>query len=116
MKYFHASSIRCSNEDNVLTIGLADDEFDPIDFVIINRLQQNENISFQLLINENDIEFDDVIESVKYKFDRLTLSICPQYAEAVDYTHIQIEIQNDDTELKRYLKKMFKDTSVPLTL
>jgi len=37
MKSFYANHISCSQDDDVLSIGLADDEFDPIDFVILSR-------------------------------------------------------------------------------
>ena len=116
MKYFHAPSIRCTDEDNVLTIGLADDEFDPIDFVILSRLGEGEHARFHLLINDNDIEFENVIESIHLSFDTLTLNIFSKDQEAVDYKRIQIELRDDDSDLKRYLKRMFKHSNVELKL
>lgn len=113
MKYFHATSIRCSTEDNVLTIGIADDEFDPIDFIILSRLDQD----LGLLINDTDEEFNNVIEKVRLHFNELTLTIRSYAHEKVDYSRINIELQlEDESELRFALKQMFKDTDVQLMM
>lgn len=113
MKYFHAYSANCLEEDHNLTIGITDHESDPIDLVILTRSGQ----TLYLMTNENDFEFENAIEKVRLHYDELTLTIRPHLVEEVEYSRINIELHIDNqNDLKHALKTMFKHTDVEVQL
>ncbi|OEY96887.1 hypothetical protein [Acinetobacter qingfengensis] len=112
MKFFTAHCVRCYIEDDVYTIGLSDDEFDPIDFVILSRMQDENEIG--LLINDNDFEFSNAIDRVSFKFDELHILIRPQNIDQVDYSRIQIRLDDVPAKFKQHLIQLFKPSDVEL--
>lgn len=102
MKYFHAHSIECSNEDDVLSIRIADDEFDPIDFIILNANHSKNTL--ELIVNEDDFEFCNVITALILKYDELTIGLNTLCEERLEYNQIVIELKSDTQELKDNLK------------
>ena len=110
MKYFHAHSIECSNEDDVLSIRIADDEFDPIDFIILSYDQSKKVL--QLIVNEDDFEFNDVVTAILLKHDELTVGLNTSCAERLEYNQIVIELNADTSELKDHLRYITKELNI----
>lgn len=104
MKYFHAHSIECSEDNHLLSIRIADDEFDPIDFILISYDRSANTLD--LIVNEDDFEFKNVITTIILKYDELTIGLNPTCAERLEYEQIVIESNLDLSELKDYLRQI----------
>ena len=118
MKSFHANHISCSHDDDVFTIGLSDDEFDPIDFVILSRFDEPDlavNQQIGLLVNETEFEFQNAIESIRFFDNKMVIQLAAdKVAEELEYTSIHIELADQDEDLPRAIKRMFTGSSVQL--
>ncbi|MHA3048204.1 hypothetical protein [Acinetobacter sp. ANC 4641] len=118
MKSFYANHISCSQDDDVFTIGLADDELDPIDFVILSRIDEPDmavNQQIGLLVNETEFEFQDVIESIRFFDTQIVIQLAAdKVAEELEYTSIHIELTDQNEDLPRAIKRMFAGSSVQL--
>ena len=118
MKSFHANHISCSQDDDVFSIGLADDEFDPIDFVILSRFEEDETSADQqigLLVNETDVEFQQVITEIRLFGTQMVIHLTDAFAEELDYDSIHIELEAPHDHLFKALKQMFAGSSVNLS-
>lgn len=76
VKNFAATCINCTEEDDVLTIGVGDDDYDPKNFIIIGRFDEdelpvNECIGFQS--ESTEYELTDSIRSVQLTDDKLVI-------------------------------------------
>ncbi|WP_111894640.1 hypothetical protein [Acinetobacter sp. MB5] len=117
MKSFNANHISCSHDDDVFSIGLADDEFDPIDFVILSRFEESDVPADQqigLLVNETDVEFQHVIESIRIFDTQMVIQLTDDVAEDLEYSSIHIELADQHDDLRKAIKQMFTGSSVNL--
>ncbi|PVZ86853.1 hypothetical protein C9426_13885 [Serratia sp. S1B] len=118
MKSFYANHISCSQDDDVFTIGLADDELDPIDFVILSRFDEPDmavNQHIGLLVNETEFEFHNAIESIRFFDHQIVIQLRASIvADELEYTSIHIELADQSDDLPRALKRMFTGSNVQL--
>ena len=93
MKSFYANHISCSQDDDVLSIGLADDEFDPIDFVILSRFAEPDRSADQqigLLVNETDLEFQHAITAIRLFGSQMVIHFTDTVAEELKTIFLQL--------------------------
>lgn len=116
MKSFHAHSVSIQHEDHVLSIGLADDAFDPIDFVILTRQDDPDSASTELLVNETDVEFFDAVTAVRFFDAQIVLELDTALSDSLDYSSIHIELDHDNDQLITAIKRLFQGCNVSITL
>lgn len=84
VKNFSASTIKCYEEDNVLVIALSDDLVAPSNFIIITRLDDEDNatvndgIGFQT--DQAEYERSDAIEKVILHSNSPEVVVKPEFA------------------------------------
>lgn len=118
MKSFYANHISCSQDDDVLSIGLADDEFDPIDFVILSRFAEPDRSADQqigLLVNETDLEFQHAITAIRLFGSQMVIHFTDTVTEELDYDSIHIELEAPHDHLYKSLKQMLIGSSIKLS-
>lgn len=119
MKYFTATSIYSTTDEDTISIAFYDDADDPIDFVILSHHLKNHS-SFNthdtgLLLNDTDREFFNVIESMKLFHDELIITIRQIDHEQVDYDKIVIDLnQTDPSDLRDDLRLFCQQTVITL--
>lgn len=127
MKSFVASTIRIYEEDGVMTIGLGNHPNNPSNFIIITRLDDEDNASVDdgigLLTDEAEYEKSNVIEKISYHSDRLEVVVRSEFAEFFgERTHEAKLFQVGDSsldqnsELKDALQAMFSGSHVELSM
>lgn len=121
VKKFAATCINCTEEDDVLTIGVGDDGYDPKNFIIIGRFDEdelpiNECIGFQS--ESTEYELTDSICSVQLKDDKLVIVLNDDAAKKIGISeyHVDITAAKDSNSLVKYLREMFDGSDVPLQL
>ncbi|WP_375602711.1 Imm10 family immunity protein [Enterobacter hormaechei] len=121
VKKFAATCINCTEEDDVLTIGVGDDDYDPKNFIIIGRFDEdelpvNECIGFQS--ESTEYELTDSIRSVQLTDDKLVIVLNDDAAKKIGISeyHVDITAAKDSNSLARYLREMFDGSDVPLQL
>ncbi|MCU5775254.1 Imm10 family immunity protein [Erwiniaceae bacterium BAC15a-03b] len=120
-KKFTAKCVNCTNEDDVLTIGVGDDDQDPKNFFMIGRFDEDdlsvdECIGFQT--EATNFEVAGSIESVVLTADKLSVTINSKgEAEAGNKEFEALLPEKYDlTKLKIYLTEIFDGSRVKLTL
>lgn len=127
MKSFVASTIRSYEEDGVMTVGLGDHPENPSNFIIITRLDDEDNATVDdgigLLTDESKYERSNAIEKISYHSDRLELVVRPEFAEFFGArTHVakffqdRAHSQDQKSALKHALQDMFCGSHVELSL
>lgn len=121
VKNFAATCINCTEEDDVLTIGVGDDDYDPKNFIIIGRFDEdelpvNECIGFQS--ESTEYELTDSIHSVQLTDDKLVIVLNDDAAKKIGISeyHVVIPAAKDSKSLAKYLREMFDGSDVPLQL
>ncbi|MGF3808547.1 hypothetical protein L6Y89_05505 [Enterobacter mori] len=121
VKNFAATCINCTEEDDVLTIGVGDDDYDPKNFIIIGRFDEdelpvNECIGFQS--ESTEYELTDSIRSVLLTDDKLVIVLNDDAAKKIGISeyHVVIPAAKDPKSLAKYLREMFDGSDVPLQL
>lgn len=121
IKKFTAVCVNCYEEDDVLTIGVGDDDHDPKNFVIIGRFDEdelpvNECIGFQSEATEHEIA--DAIQSIQLRTNELVIVLNDNTANKVGVReyHAVISTMKDTELLKQYLREAFDGSDVILQL
>lgn len=127
MKKFFASTIKCYEEDDVLVVALSDGPVDPANFMIITRLDDEDNhtldegIGFQT--DQAEYEMSDAIEKVILRSDSLEVVVKSELADFFGGSSILAEIprgNNDSSEqilmLKNALQNIFSGTKTELVI
>ncbi|HDR2841588.1 TPA: hypothetical protein QCK30_000004 [Enterobacter sichuanensis] len=121
VKNFAATCINCNEEDDVLTIGIGDDDYAPKNFIIIGRFDEdelpvNECIGFQS--ESTEYELTDSIRSVQLTEDKLVIVLNDDAAKKIGIReyHVVIPTAKDSNTLGKYLREMFDGSDVPLQL
>ena len=121
VKNFAATCINCTEVDDVLTIGVGDDDYDPKNFIIIGRFDEdelpvNECIGFQS--ESTEYELTDSIRSVQLTDDKLVIVLNDDAAKKMGISeyHVVIPAAKDSKSLAKYLREMFDGSDVPLQL
>ena len=121
VKNFAATCINCTEEDDVLTIGVGDDDYDPKNFIIIGRFDEdelpvNECIGFQS--ESTEYELTDSIRSVLLTDDKLVIVLNDDAAKKIGISeyHVIIPAAKKFKSLAKYLREMFDGSDVPLQL
>lgn len=127
MKKFVASTIKCYEEDGVLIIALGDDPENPANFMMITRLDDEDNatvndgIGFQT--HEADYEMPDAIAKVSLRSDSLEVLVKPEYIDFFGDSTFVAEIPPDSTNsltqfsaLKDELQTIFSGAQVELVI
>jgi hypothetical protein len=95
MKKFLASAIKCYEEDEVFTVALGDDVEDPNRFLIITRLDDEDNASIDdgigLLTDQAKYENSGVITKVFLGLNKLEVVVKPEFAE---FLVVQVLLQS----------------------
>ncbi|WP_346830276.1 hypothetical protein ABDX87_24930 [Pseudomonas abietaniphila] len=123
MKKFLASAIKCYKEDEVLTVALGDDAEDPDNFLIITRLDDEDNASVDdgigLLTDQAKYEKSGVIAKVILRLNKLEIVVKPEFTEFYGCSSIVAEFLPNDNELsinylslKKALHHMFSGSQV----
>ncbi|RMS65585.1 hypothetical protein [Pseudomonas syringae] len=125
MKKFFASTIKCYEEDEVLVIALGDDQVAPSNFMIITRLDDEDNatvndgIGFQT--DQAEYEMHDAIEKVILRPDSLEVVVKSEFAGFFGGLSILAEIPQESHDssgkvciLKDALQNIFSGAQVEL--
>ncbi|EXL29101.1 hypothetical protein ACQJ22_11405 [Pseudomonas fragariae (ex Marin et al. 2024)] len=126
-KIFSVSTIKCYEEDNVLVIALSDHSVAPSNFIIITRLDDEDNatvndgIGFQT--DQAEYERSDAIEKVILHSNSLEVVVKPEFASFFGGSSILAEIpleSHDSSEQVRTLKdallSIFNGTQIELVV
>jgi hypothetical protein len=127
MKSFVASTIKSYEEDGVMTIGLGDHPENPSNFIIITRLDDEDNATVDdgigLLTNEAKYERSNAIEKISCHSDRLEVVVRPEFAKFFGArTHVAMFFQDghysldQSSALKDALQAVFCGSHVELSL
>ncbi|KPX70877.1 hypothetical protein [Pseudomonas syringae group genomosp. 3] len=127
MKKFFATTIKCYEEDDVLIIALSDDSVAPSNFMIITRLDDEDNamvndgIGFQT--DQAEYEMPDAIEKVVLRSDSLEVVVKPEFASFFGGLSILAEISQESCDsseqidmLKDALQNIFSGAQVELII
>jgi hypothetical protein len=123
MKKFLASAIKCYEEDEVFTVALGDDAEDPNNFLIITRLDDEDNASVDdgigLLTDQAKYEKSGVITKVFLGLNRLEVVVKPEFTEFFGGSSIVAEFLPNDNglsinylSLKKALHNIFSGSKV----
>ena len=121
VKNFAATCINCTEEDDVLTIGVGDDDYDPKNFIIIGRFDEDElpvNECIGFLSESTEYELTDSIRSVQLTDDKRVIVLNDDAAKKIGISeyHVVIPAAKDSKSLAKYLREMFDGSDVPLQL
>lgn len=113
---FTANTIECFTENDVLTIALADDPVEPDNFIIITRLDEEDNISVDdgigLSTPDSDYEIIGAIIAIALTENDLQLQIKPEFIEHYGSEFFQV---NFDPSMRAGNKlKILEDSLVSL--
>ncbi|QQN27218.1 hypothetical protein [Pseudomonas syringae group genomosp. 3] len=127
MKKFFATTIKCYEEDDVLIIALSDDSVAPSNFMIITRLDDEDNAmvndgtGFQT--DQAEYEMPDAIEKVVLRSDSLEVVVKPEFASFFGGLSILAEISQESCDsseqidmLKDALQNIFSGAQVELII
>lgn len=127
MKRFFASTLKCYEEDGVLVIALGDHPEAPANFMMITRLDDEDNatvdagIGFQT--DHAEYERSDAIEKVTLRSGSLEVVVKPECVEFFGGSSVLAELPqgSDDSSaqvslLKSALQNMFSGTQVELVI
>ncbi|HED5645203.1 hypothetical protein KWH86_15890 [Enterobacter cloacae] len=121
VKDFTATYIHGSEDDDVFTLGIADDTHDPKKFIIIGRFDEdevpvNECIGFQS--ESTEYELTNAICSVQLTEDKLVIVLNDDAAKKIGIReyHVVIPVAKDSKSLGKYLKEVFDGSDIPLEL
>ena len=127
MRSFVAYTIKSYEEDGVMTIGLGDHPENPPNFIIITRLDDEDNATVDdgigLLTDEAKYERYNAIEKISYHCDGLEVVVRPEYAEFFGARTLVAKFFQDgdytldqNFALKDALRAMFCGSHVELSL
>ncbi len=118
---FNAKCVNCTDEDDVLTIGIADDKNEPKKFFIIGRFDEDnlsvdESIGFQT--DSTDYELPASIESVILDEEYFTVNIKDEMADKAGAKIFKAILPSDfdRDELVDFLAWVFEDSQVILKI
>lgn len=116
---FNAVCISCSDEDDVLTIGVGDDNHDPKSYFIIGRFDEDglsvdECIGFQS--DSTEYELAGAIEAILLNSNSLIVTLNERAANKTGFKHYKADIQekSDTTQLKIFIQDIFSDSTVSI--
>lgn len=115
--HFKAECISCTDENDVLTIGVADDKYEPKKFFIIGRFDEDdlsvdECIGFQT--ESTEYELPASIESVTLSDEHFTVCIKDEMTDKAGAKIFKAILSTDldREELEEFLEWMFEDSKV----
>ncbi len=127
MKKLVASTIKCYEEDGVLIVALGDNPENPANFMIITRLDDennatvNDGIGFQT--HEAEYEMSNAIAKVSLRSDSLEVVVKPEFTDFFGGSSFVAEIpkgSNDSStqfsELKDALQTIFSGAQIELVI
>lgn len=127
MKKFVASTIKCYEEDGVLIVALGDDPENPANFMIITRLDDEDNatvndgIGFQT--HEAEYEMSNAIAKVSLRSDSLEVVVKPKFTDFFGDSCFVAEIPKESNDsstqfsaLKDALQTIFNGAEVELVI
>ena len=127
MKKFVASTIKCYEENGVLIVALGDDPENPANFIIITRLDDEDNatvndgIGFQT--HQSEYEISNAIAKVSLHSDSLEVLVKPEFIDFLGDSIFVAKIPPDSTNsstqfsaLKDALQTIFSDAQVELVI
>ncbi|WP_052821554.1 hypothetical protein [Pseudomonas syringae group genomosp. 3] len=127
MRSFTASTIKCYEEDDVLVIALSDNAENPANYIIITRLDNEDNTTVNdgigLQTDQAEYEIPDAIEKVIIDLDILEVVVKPEFSCFFGSSSILAELPpegGDSSEqvfmLKNALRNIFSGTNVELVI
>lgn len=126
MYIFDATDIKSCEEDDVLIVALCDDAVDPQAFIIITRLDEEDNATVEegvgLQTAETAYEVTNAIQSVSVSENRLEVEIKPGHWQHFNGKAVVVELKGkaaDDKSislLKDSLKKLLEGSSILVDL
>jgi hypothetical protein len=127
MKKFVASTVKCYEEDGVLIVALGDDPEHPANFMIVTRLDDEDNatvndgIGFQT--HKSEYEMPNAIAKVSLRPDSLEIMVKPEFIDFFGDSSFVAEIpqrSNDSSKnfsiLKDALQNIFSGAQVELVI
>jgi len=124
---FMVATVECYEEDAVLTVALGDDAFDPQNFIIISRLDDEDNETVDQCIGlqtgKSQYEAADAIKAVVLNQDYLEVLVKPEFVDHFGEAKIVGEFplghgvtKDEISKLHTYLSKIFTGSQVVLLL
>ncbi|MGE9553171.1 hypothetical protein ACQPT2_18665 [Erwinia amylovora] len=120
-KKFVGTCVSCTDEDDVLTIGVGDDDSDPENFFIIGRFDEDdlsvdECIGFQS--DATEYEIAGAVASVTLDKNVITVSLHQHAADKTGISQYSADISSTEnlTELKEYLRDIFDGSKANLVI
>lgn len=126
MYIFDATDIKSCEEDDVLIVALCDNAVDPQAFIIITRLDEEDNATVEegvgLKTAETAYEVTNAIQSVSVSENRLEVEIKPSHWQHFNGKAVVVELKGkaaDDKStslLKDSLRKLLEGSSILVDL
>lgn len=127
MKKFVASTIKCYEEDGVLIVALGDDSESPANFMIITRLDDEDNATVNdgigLQTHQAEYEISNAIAKVSLHSDSLEVMVKPEFIDFFGNSSFVAEIPPDSNNsstqfsaLKDALQTIFSGAEVELVI
>ncbi|MBD8572372.1 hypothetical protein IFT86_25460 [Pseudomonas syringae] len=124
MKSFFATAVKCYEEDGVSIVALGDDLTDPANFIIITRLDDEDNITLDdgvgFQTEQAEYEMPNAIKKVILRAESLEIVVKPEFVEFFGDSSFLAEIPQDGKRpesasmLKDALQEIFRGTKVDL--
>ncbi|MBC2214027.1 hypothetical protein HCA87_00455 [Listeria welshimeri] len=119
---FDATIINCYTENDVVTIGIGDDEIAPNNYIIISRLDEdgvdtNDSIGFQT--SESSREYSNAINLVKVKKHLIEVRITEDKVKEIGVSVIKISFNPNKVDMNlffNYLRNIFIGSSVIINI
>lgn len=123
MKKFFASAIKCYEDDEVLTVALGDDAEDPMTFLVITRLDDEDNASVEdgigLLTEHAEYEMSGAISEVILGLNSLEVVVKAEFRDFFGCSSIVAEFLPQSGELsinylnlRKWLHDIFEGSKV----
>lgn len=123
MKKFAAAAIKCYEEDEVLTVALGDDFKNPSNFLVITRLDDEDNASVDdgigLLTEYANYEMSGAISEVVLGLNSLEVVVKPEFTDffgslsiVAEFLPRSNELSINYLDLKQWLHDIFEGSNV----
>ena len=122
---FTGTTVHCYTENDVRTIGIGDDDFSPTNFVIISRLDEDEDEDLHHPVDKNigiqtnfsNFESEAAITAISLKENKLLITIKPEKIRELGAGQICISLNVNSAalrELARYLHLIFDEANLDI--
>lgn len=119
---FSASAVSCYTENDVVTIGVGDDEHSPEHYLIITYLEEGnspKDTEIGLQTNLSETECSAAISQIKLKTRLMEIFIRKEMVPIVGASTIRVHLDCNSTELtklSRYLSSVFDGSGTQLNI